>query len=273
MTNLLRKSLKIPACLWGACFREKRPGVSFLIYHMVGGELPMEIDLPYPLFKRQMERISKSSRAASYEEALEILKAGKTPEEDLFVLTFDDGYADFSSRAFPLLRDLGMRSALFVSTGFMETGTPNPYGSIKEGCVRPLSWDELGRCVETGLVTLGAHTHTHRDMASMTEEEAIEEFGMSDEIFIKRLGMRPSHFAYPRGLWGEGAERAVRRHYASAVLGGGKKALPQVFDPHRIPRIPVRRSDGWAFFVLKTMGFMEAEEALYSAIRRVKEGS
>jgi peptidoglycan/xylan/chitin deacetylase (PgdA/CDA1 family) len=40
-----------------------------------------------------------------------------------FALTFDDGYANVHSEAFPLLREMGIPFAVFVTTGMVDTGT------------------------------------------------------------------------------------------------------------------------------------------------------
>jgi hypothetical protein len=55
----------------------------------------------------------------------------------------------------------------------------------------------------------------------------------------------------------------VARYYETAVVGGGEEATSVAFQPYRIPRLPIRRSDGWRYFQAKVEGQMANEEAFY----------
>ena len=46
-------------------------------------------------------------------------ETGPLPDRPV-VLTFDDGYADFHSRAMPLLAEHGFTATLFVTTGWQQ---------------------------------------------------------------------------------------------------------------------------------------------------------
>ncbi len=267
MKSLLRRFIKLPVFAGGMLFHNRKPGIFFLIFHRVTGDLPLELDLPFALFKRQMEFLKATGNVIGYDEAISMLDSGIAPSRDMFVLTFDDGFRDFYTKALPLLTDLALPATLYPSTGFMETGVPNPYGTIEQGSVRPLTWDMLGEVVSSGLVTIGGHTHTHRELTGLGESEIIEELERPKELFRERLGYELKHFAYPRAIWNEDVERLVKSAYCSAVIGGGGKALSEGFDPFRIPRVPVRKSDGWFFFKAKTRGWMQDEEALYGLLK------
>jgi peptidoglycan/xylan/chitin deacetylase (PgdA/CDA1 family) len=135
--------------------------------------------------------------------------------------------------------------------------------------VEPLSWEMLGEMAESGLVTLGAHTHTHPVLTEVSVDQVEEELAKPVALFQQRLGTAPQHFCYPRAIWSAEVEKLVMRHYQSAVVGGGQWALPSGFHPYRIPRLPIRRSDGWTYFRAKVEGRMANEEALYARMRRV----
>ena len=90
-----------------------------------------------------------------------------------------------------------------------------------------MSWDQVDDMLSTGLVTLGAHTHTHPDLRGLGVEQIEEEIGESNHLIEARTGQAPMHFAYPKGLWDEGAEKVVRANYSTAVLGGGSPVTQQ----------------------------------------------
>jgi peptidoglycan/xylan/chitin deacetylase (PgdA/CDA1 family) len=268
MNLFARKLLKVPLLMSDVIKPNPPAGCAFLIYHSVAGNLNFELDLPIALFRRQLEFLARTNCVISYDEALQALRAKRQAGADEVILTFDDGFANFYTHVFPMLQQLGLPATLFVTTGFVETGIPYPllhHATCAE--VKPVTWDMLGEMASSGLVTTGAHTHTHVYLDNEPEDKVIEELAIPQELFRQRLGLDVRHFAYPKALWNPAVEKLVAKYYASAVIGGGYKATPEGFNPYRIPRVPIRCSDGWFFFLAKKRGWLAGEEALYVKLR------
>ena len=90
------------------------------------------------------------------------------PERPVLV-TFDDGFADFRSEAWPALREAGFVATLYVTTGFLEglhraSGATRPPGPW-------LDWDALPGLSEQG-VEIGGHSHTHPHLDTLSAEAA-----------------------------------------------------------------------------------------------------
>lgn len=64
---------------------------------------------------------------------------------------------------------------------------------------RLLDWDELRRLAAHPLVTIGAHTIHHANLARLDETDARAELIGAADILEQRLGRRPCHMAYPYG--------------------------------------------------------------------------
>lgn len=62
-----------------------------------------------------------------------------------------------------------------------------------------LDWDETNRLARHPLVTVGAHSLTHRRLAHWSEDDARHELSESKAALEKRLGGRVTAFAYPVG--------------------------------------------------------------------------
>lgn len=273
MNLFARKLLKVPLLMSDLIKPSPPAGCAFLIYHSVAGNLNFELDLPISLFRRQLEFLARTGCVVSYDEAIQALRSKRQAEIDQVVLTFDDGFANFYTHVFPILRELGLPATLFVTTGFVETGIPYPLLHHAFGAeVKPVTWDMLGEMASSGLVTIGAHTHTHVYLDHEPEDKVIEELAVPQELFRQRLGLEVCHFSYPKALWNPAVEKLVAKYYASAVIGGGYKATPDDFNPYRIPRVPIRCSDGWFFFLAKKRGWLAAEEALYAKVRQKANG-
>jgi peptidoglycan/xylan/chitin deacetylase (PgdA/CDA1 family) len=268
MKHLVRQVIKRSLLLAGSARPQLPTGCTYLIYHSVNGGLPIELDLSPALLERQLEYLKQTRKIIHYDLALDRLQRECSQPKGVFVLTFDDGYLDFYTTVFPLLQRWQIPAILFVTTGFVEEGVAYPMLSHPELAVKPVTWDMLGEMAESGLVTLGAHTHTHPMLTEVPVEQIEEELAKPIALFEERLGIRPQHFCYPRAMWRPDIEKLVARHYQSAVVGGGERAKTAGFHRYRIPRLPIRRSDGWRFFQAKVDGRMANEEELYSWMRR-----
>ncbi len=247
----------------GIFSRRRQPGIYFLIYHRVTGDLPLELDIPYARFRKQVAYLHRTHHVIAYKDALHILQSEEELEADRFVLTFDDGYEDFYTHVFPLLTALTMPATMFVTTGFVEDRIPCVLSTKHATKVAPVTWDMLREMHGSGLVTIGAHTHTHAELPNLSEQRVTEEMMRPLELFQKNVGIDAEHFAYPRGRFDSACEAIVRRHYASAATGGWTNVTSAGFDPYRIARIPIVRRDGWIFFVAKTRGWMAKEQELF----------
>jgi len=85
-------------------------------------------------------------------------------------VTFDDGYLDNWVHAFPVLKKLGVKAAMYLVTSLVERqALPREGVAVSDTRRRErdpggfLSWAEARAMADSGLVTFGSHTHTHRD--------------------------------------------------------------------------------------------------------------
>jgi peptidoglycan/xylan/chitin deacetylase (PgdA/CDA1 family) len=265
--RLLRMAVKTAAAA-ADTLRHPRRGVVVLIYHRVGGQSGMELDLPVERFEAQVEALAASGRVVPLGDALAWLgrpvdPAATAPGEDPVVVTFDDGTADFVESALPILERHRLPVTLYAATAFIDEARPFP------GDGRPVSWHALADACATGLVNVGSHTHRHLLLDRLAPGEVPSELDRSIDLIGEHLGRAPLDFAYPKAVPGsESADRAVRRRFRSAALAGTRSNPFGATDPYRLARSPIQRSDGMRWFERKTRGGMAAEEGLRSALNR-----
>ena len=253
--------------MWSLLDHERRPGIYFLLYHKVTGELDIEIDLPWHTFRRQMEFLGRTGRVVSYERAIALLNGEAGLRHDMYVLTFDDGFRDFYTHAFPLLQQLTLPAMLFVSTAFVEDRRPCILSTPPSRLVEPVTWEMLREMTASGLVSLGAHGHEHAVLPDCAPAALRRELARPQQLCEERLGTPLRDFAYPRGRHDARVRQSVAARYRSAAAGGFGKATPEGFDPYVLPRVPVLRRDGWAFFRAKLRGWLEQERRAYASRR------
>ena len=244
-----------------------------LMYHRVTGDVPLELDIQYAHFCSQMRWLAARERVVSLDEGLELLQGSRELADDrcAFVVTFDDAYEDFYTRVFPLLKELDLPATLYVPTGFLDNPDIPPISrSVREGYrLQPMGWSMLEEVARSRLVTIGAHTHSHRELPSLSDREIDEELGRSDDLLKERLGVVPQHFAYPRGAWDRRVEQLIRRRYRSAALVGGGAISRSDPDPFRLSRVPVLRSDSMRWFGSRIRGRLQYEERMVWAIKQL----
>lgn len=218
-------------------------GVQVLGYHLVGAAAnDVRINTPAADFRCQMEQLAERGTAVSLDDALDLLRgerAAPIAGRPAVVLTFDDAYRNFVTAAWPVLRDLALPATLYVPTAFVDGEGGEP---ISGTGLPAASWDELARLRDEG-VTLGSHSHAHRDLPGLRDDEVEADLERARQLLDRRLGIEAEHFCYPRALSSPPDASIVALHHASAVLAGGRTNRPGT-SPLRLRRFPVMRSLG-----------------------------
>ena len=262
-SEALLRLVKLAVIPHGVLLRERRPGVVILIYHRVGGKTDSDIDLPVDLFARQMaylrEHCTVISMNALDEDSLSARAAGSS---DLVAVTFDDGDRGVYAHAFPVLLRYRIPATLYLATRYIDAQQPFDFGGYASAPERPLplTWAQVREMAETGLVTVGAHTHNHVDLRRLSSAAVQDEVGRSRRVIEDRLGITPRHFAYPWGLMTAQVKDIVGEHFRTAVRGGCAKNPFAAMDRLALWRRPVQQSDGFGFFRLKLGSYLDGEE-------------
>ena len=104
--------------------RRREPSVRILYYHRVNDEAdPFFPSSPVQQFEREIRYVAQNYRVVSLGEAVGRLAAGG-PAEPVVALTFDDGYEDNCSVAFPILEKYGLTATIFLTTGALDSQKP-----------------------------------------------------------------------------------------------------------------------------------------------------
>jgi peptidoglycan/xylan/chitin deacetylase (PgdA/CDA1 family) len=234
------------------------PGPRLLIYHQVGTFRRRQMEVTESAFRAHLDWLRHNGVIVGLEDAL--ARRGTIDSDRLFVLTFDDGYADLFDFVFPLLEEHGIPFTLYLTTEHVDSGVEMRDGSP------PLTWEQVRKMNESGLLTIGAHTHRHIDLRAASLAEIEDDLGFNDQLIEEHLGVVPRHFAYPWGYWSSVADTVVRQRYASATLGAGPPITAGT-DSYLVHRVPIQRSDGIFFFRRKVIRGLRLEETTRRLLR------
>ena len=158
-------------------------------------------------------------------------------DDDTIALTFDDGFANFSAVAAPLLRDRGLPATVFVVPS--RVGGTNAWdasdgvGSIPS--LPLMSWEDIRGVAQDG-IEIGGHGFTHASLAGRDAPSLAMEIEECISIIEASTGKRPSTFAYPYGRADNAAVAAVSKSYSVACTTRFD-FVTDLDDAHALPRL------------------------------------
>lgn len=154
-------------------------------------------------------------------------------------LTFDGGYTDFSTHAFPLLRQYNFAATLFVASDWI--GQTNCHDQIYGMGGDLLGYKSLREILDGG-ITIGSLTANHRPLTALTPT-AIATEALRSRHKLMSIAERPiTAFAYPYGAWDAGVQQIFEAAgYIYGFTGNNGRATYQT-SLTALPRITVTGS-------------------------------
>jgi len=136
-----------------------------------------------------------------------------------FIVTFDDGYVDFATNAWPVLKRLTVPATVFVVAS--KLGGTNDW-DVDEPQTALLDTATI-RELESEGVEFGGHGFTHVALARVSPNEAREEIVRCHGALVGVLRQPPEVFAYPFSNQSARVRRFVREAgFKCAVRGKGR---------------------------------------------------
>jgi len=160
--------------------------IPILVYHHIGDKQNWLYVKP-EIFRQQMNYLlEKGYTTVTLQEIVTSLNFGVGLPAKPIVLTFDDGYRDFFTNAFPILRERNLKATVFIITQLVDG---EDY----------LTWEQLREIKKSGLITIGDHTLSHKDLVGLLEEEIRSQILEAKNILEANLDLKIEVFAYPYG--------------------------------------------------------------------------
>jgi peptidoglycan/xylan/chitin deacetylase (PgdA/CDA1 family) len=231
--------------------------VPILMYHHVSARptknaLDFGLTVTTPDFAAQMNYLAKNDyHPITLTDIFDSLYYGLPLPRQPIVISFDDGYEDTYTDAFPILQQHHFVAEMNIITGMIGG--------------RYLTWDQIRQMAAAGM-EIGSHTIHHISLASASPQTARTELLDSQATLEQQLSAPIQFFCYPSGepfhhgsLERQQFITSLLRQdgYIGALLDPGAESVMQkARHPYELPRIRVAGGetlDGF-IYLLKIQG-------------------
>lgn len=190
----------------------RRARVPILMYHYLSDPPPRadryrrDLAVSPAQFEQQLAYLkAEGYQTISLYDLLYHLTLGWPLPDNPAIITFDDGYRDNHTNAFPLLRKYGFTATFFVLTEVTGQDIPEY-----------MNWDQLVEMQATGM-DIECHARVHEDLTEIDPARLVWQVLGCREMIENELGQRPRFVAYPSGIYDD----QVSALFASDSYWGG----------------------------------------------------
>lgn len=201
-------------------------------------------------FERQMAYLkAKGYNTITPDALVDYLEGnGELPVKPLLI-TFDDGYVDNYTNAYPVLKKYGFQATIFVITDYL-----NLYPDY-------ITWDQAKEMSQNG-ITIASHTMQHKSMTTLRDEELYEELQGSAMAINLHIGQQSQFVAYPTGTYNLHVAEVIKKCGYRAAFTIKYGNVDRASNVYALERVPIFRTNNTFQSFLERIKFLPLFERL-----------
>ncbi|TXR53924.1 polysaccharide deacetylase family protein [Reinekea thalattae] len=180
---------------------------NILVYHHVATDTPASTSVSPEQFRQHLELIkSNGYQVVDLAQALDTIRSGEPLAKPSIAITFDDGFNDIYTQAWPLLKEYNFPFTVFVSTD-----------AIDQQLNGMLSWDQIRDLHKHG-VTIANHTTDHDYLVRYENYDQAWLESISEKITTAQQRLEteldselPKWLAYPYGEFNQPLQHLLKQ--------------------------------------------------------------
>lgn len=207
-----------------------------LMYHNINDAYDSRntnVEMSASDFKNQMSALKENGYTTIFfDDYIEYVNGKAELPEKPILVTFDDGYLNNYTVAYPILKEMGMKATIFVVTGRMGVDGVVTYPHF--------TWEQAKVMYDSGVIDIQSHTHFHSELVNLTKNDLVLELRKSKFLIEKNLGKKVNVLAFPYGFSNEMVRNEARiAGYDACVEINDKvpKVNSELSNPFKLCRI------------------------------------
>jgi peptidoglycan/xylan/chitin deacetylase (PgdA/CDA1 family) len=191
-----------------------------VMLHQVNDSVPASgMNMPPEKFEQLLQLLKKLGYQSHFVSEI----PHHTSHRNWVCLTFDDGFMDNFTQAFPLLQKYHMKATIYLATQIPD--------------IEKLDAAAITTMQQSGLIEFGSHTQDHVNLLKLDNNEARDQIAQSKQQVEKLVGHCDS-FAYPFGRYDQHHVDMVRELGFTTAVSTRKKIEPvSANNTLQLPRI------------------------------------
>ncbi len=186
----------------------KMHAIPALMYHSIGtvpeGWSP-DLCVPPAAFEEHLKYLKEQGfNVITAPQAMILLKSRQNVMNTV-ILTFDDGYEDNYTIAFPLLKKYGFLGNFYI------VGKDVGLVTNQVGVIRYMDFSQLKEMHRQGM-EIGSHTMSHDPLTTMKPNFVPWEIYQPLNLFYEKMGFWISGIAFPNGAYNDSVITEIRKY-------------------------------------------------------------
>ncbi len=187
----------------------KMRAIPALMYHSISevpAGWPADLCVAPGVFEEHLQYLkAQGYNVVTAPQAVILLKSRQNVMNTVIV-TFDDGYENNYTEAFPLLKKYGFRGNFYV--------VGNDVGKVKnqDGMKKYMTFDQIKEMYDQGM-EIGSHSMSHDPLTSIKPEMLPWEIYQPLNLFYQKMGFWISGIAFPNGAFNDAIIAEIRKYF------------------------------------------------------------
>lgn len=174
-------------------------GIPVIAYHSISDEnVESPLVVSTERFREHMQLLKDKGYTTLTIRQVEnyILNGDSIPDKSVLI-TFDDGYKDNYTNAFPILKEFHMNATIFVIPTYLDGQTYMTPDQVKE--------------MSSYGIDIQSHTYTHKRLSDLSYDDQLKELELSKKELGEMTGKEVTTFAYPEGRYNDDTLKAAEK--------------------------------------------------------------
>ena len=180
-------------------YMDKNSKIPILMYHSISYEKGNTLRIPKETFREQMKYLKDNNYTTlTLDDLYSYMKANKSLPKKSIVITFDDGYNDNFTNAYPILKEFNLKATVFVITNTIDKNK------------NYLTSNEI-KLMDKNNIQIESHTAAHDHLSTISYISDVKTMTVAKSKLEGILNRKINYIAYPYGEYNYDTIKAAKK--------------------------------------------------------------